>query len=45
MQQIKAHAEILRLTNLKRAPEEVIHQAQLDKPSYMDFILVILQTR
>ena len=44
IKQIKAHAETLRLTNLKRAPEEVIHQAQLDKPSYMDFIMGILQT-
>jgi hypothetical protein len=33
IKQIKAHAEILRLTNLKKAPQEVIHQAQLDKPS------------
>lgn len=44
IRQIKAHAETLRLTNLKKTPEEVIHRAQIDKPSYMDFILGILAT-
>lgn len=44
IRQIKAHAETLRLTNLKKTPEEVIHRAQIDKPSYMDFILGILDT-
>lgn len=42
IKQIKEHAETLRLTNLKKAPEELIHQAQIDKPSYMDFIMEIL---
>lgn len=44
IKQIKAHAETLRLTNLKKTPEEVIHRAQIDKVSYMDFILEILST-
>lgn len=42
IKQIKEHAEKLRLTNLKKAPEELIHRAQIDKPSYMEFIMEIL---
>ena len=42
IKQIKEHAEKLRLTNLKKAPEELIHRAQIDRPSYMDFIMEIL---
>ncbi|QQD12357.1 IS21-like element helper ATPase IstB [Sphingobacterium sp. UDSM-2020] len=42
IKQIKEHAETLRLTNLKKAPEELIHRAKIDKPSYMDFIMEIL---
>jgi DNA replication protein DnaC len=35
--QIKQYADILRLTNLKNAPEQLIHQAQIDKPSYIEY--------
>lgn len=37
--QIKHYADILRLTQTKNAPEEIIHKAQLDKPSYSEFLL------
>ena len=40
--QIKHYADILRLTQTRKAPEEIIHKAQLDKPSYTDFILGLL---
>lgn len=39
---IKEYAEALRLTHLKRTPEEFIHKAQIDKPTYIDFIIEIL---
>jgi len=42
IKQIKQFAESLRLTQLKKMPENIIHQAQIDKPSYMDFVLQIL---
>lgn len=40
--QIKQYADILRLTQMKKAPEEMIHLAQLDKPSYTEFMLNLL---
>ncbi|WP_348970653.1 hypothetical protein [Chondrinema litorale] len=33
----------LRLTHIKKAPEQLIHQAQIDKPSYLEFILSVLE--
>lgn len=44
IKQIKQYAETLRLTNLKKMPEEILHRAQMDKPSYMDFVVQILAT-
>jgi len=41
--QIKSYADILRLTKMKNEPEAMLHQAQLDKPSYLEFTLQILQ--
>lgn len=41
--QIKQYADNLRLTQLKNAPEEFIHQAQIDKPSYMEYTLGMLK--
>jgi DNA replication protein DnaC len=39
---IKQHAEALRLTNLKKSAQEVMHRAQLDKLSHMEFLLYVL---
>jgi DNA replication protein DnaC len=43
IEQIKKYADLLRLTQTKNAPEELIHKAQLDKPSYIEFTLSLLQ--
>ncbi|WP_428067733.1 IS21-like element helper ATPase IstB [Chryseobacterium gambrini] len=42
IKQIKQYAEALRLTNLKKNPEDILHKAQIDKPTYTDFVLDIL---
>lgn len=41
---IKQYADRLRLYNLKAQPEALIHQAQIDKPSYIEFTCSILET-
>lgn len=41
--QIKNYADILRLTKMKNEPEAILHQAQIDKPSYQEFTLTLLQ--
>lgn len=43
LEQIKNYADILRLTKLKNAPEEILHRAQLEGPSYMEFTLDLLE--
>ena len=43
VQQIKQYADMLRLTQLKNAPEEVLHQAQINKPSYIEYTHSLLQ--
>jgi DNA replication protein DnaC len=43
LEQIKNYADALRLTKMKNEPEEVLHQAQVDNPSYMEFTLTILE--
>ncbi len=40
---IQAYAEILRLTYLKKSVEDTIHQAQIDKPSYLEYTLNLLK--
>jgi len=40
---IKQYADILRLTQIRNTPTEILHSAQLDKPSYSDFLLNILK--
>ena len=42
--QIKQYADILRLTNLKNSPQEFIHQAQIDKPSYIEYTHKLLES-
>lgn len=36
---VRVYAKALRLGNLRNNCSEIIHQAQIDKPSYLDFIL------
>ncbi len=43
IEQIKHYADQLRLTQTRNKPEEIIHQAQLDKPSYAELILSLLE--
>ena len=40
--QIQSYAESLRLTHLKKNVESTIHQAQIDKPTYMEYTLDLL---
>jgi len=41
--QIKQHADYLRLTLLRDEASHFIHQAQIDKPTYMDYTFDILE--
>ncbi|WP_027471853.1 IS21-like element helper ATPase IstB [Saccharicrinis fermentans] len=43
IEQIKQYAELLRLTQTKKFPEETLHQAQIDKLSYTEFTLELLK--
>lgn len=43
IQQIKQHADKLRLTMLRNQAEQILHQAQIDKPSYLEFVTAILK--
>lgn len=40
---IRIYAKALRLSNLRNNCGDIIHKAQIDKPSYMDFIMYILK--
>lgn len=42
IEQIKRYADHLRLTQTRNNPEGIIHKAQLDKPSYTEFMLSLL---
>jgi len=44
IKQIKQYADILRLTQLKNAPEKILHQAQIDKPTYIQFTHNMLES-
>jgi DNA replication protein DnaC len=41
--QIKQYADTLRLTQLRNRAEHLIHQAQIDTPSYMEFVCQMLE--
>ena len=41
--QIQLYAESLRLTHLKKNVESTIHQAQIDKPTYSEYTLTLLE--
>ena len=43
IEQIRRYAEALRLTQTRKMPEDIIHSAQLEKPSYLEFILSLLK--
>lgn len=43
IKQIKQHADILRLTHMRNKAEDFIHQAQIDKPTYLDYTLSLLE--
>jgi len=40
---IRQYADNLRLTQLKKEPESLIHNAQIDKPTYMEFTKLLLE--
>jgi len=42
-EKIRQYADLLRLTLLKNQPEELIHQAQIDKPGYIEFTSMLLE--
>ena len=43
MKQVRQYADHLRLTLLRNQTEHVIHQAQIDKPTYLDYTHDILE--
>jgi DNA replication protein DnaC len=43
IKQIKNYADILRLSQLRNKAEQIIHQAQIDKPTYMELVCSILK--
>lgn len=40
---IREYADVLRLTLLKKEPEKLLHQAQIDKPTYGEFTRLLLE--
>lgn len=40
---IREYADLLRLTQLKKEPEKLLHQAQIDKPTYTEFTRLLLE--
>jgi DNA replication protein DnaC len=44
IQQIKDYADLLKLSQLKKAPEDILCTAQADKPGYGEFVLQLLRT-
>jgi DNA replication protein DnaC len=43
LKEIKQYADTLRLTQLRNKAESIIHQAQIDKPSYLEFVEQLLK--
>lgn len=43
IEDVRLHAKALRLSHLRNGCAEIIHKAQIEKPSYMDFIMTILK--
>lgn len=40
---IREYADLLRLTQLRKEPEKLLHQAQIDKPTYSEFTRLLLE--
>lgn len=43
IRQIKEYADILRLTNLRKNAEQIVHQAQIDNPTHLEFLLGLVR--
>jgi DNA replication protein DnaC len=43
LEQIRQYADMLRLTQMKNAPTDIIHKAQIEKPTYMEFTFELLK--
>ena len=43
IEDVRLYAKALRLSHLRNGCAEIIHKAQIEKPSYMDFIMSILK--
>ena len=43
IEKIRQYAESLRLTRLKKEPESILHEAQINKPGYVDFTCALLE--
>ncbi|QZE13925.1 IS21-like element helper ATPase IstB [Halosquirtibacter laminarini] len=43
IEKIKLHADALRLTQTRNNPEGIIHEAQINKPTYMEFLLSVFE--
>ena len=43
IEDVRLYAKALRLSHLRNGCAEIIHKAQIEKPSYMDFIMAILK--
>lgn len=43
LERIRQYAQSLRLTQLKNDPESMIHQAQIDKPGYLEYTAHLLE--
>lgn len=43
IRQIKEYADVLRLTNLRNNAEQIVHQAQIDNPTHLEFLLGLVR--
>ncbi len=43
IEKIRQYAQSLRLTQLKNNPENLIHEAQMNKPGYLEFTQALLE--
>ena len=43
IRQIKEYADILRLTNLRNNAEQIVHRAQIDNPTHLEFLLGLVR--
>jgi hypothetical protein len=43
IEDVRLYAKALRLSHLRNGCAEIIHKAQIEKPSYLEFIMSILK--